>query len=67
MSLFWKQNDGHITSLMPNRRVIISERPYILGLQNMKTTCKKSWPVNLIPITVVLIIEMEMRCFNIEI
>ena len=29
MSLFWKQNDSHITSLMPNRRVIISKRPYI--------------------------------------
>ena len=24
MSLFWKQNGRHITSLMPNRRVIIS-------------------------------------------
>ena len=47
MSLFWKQTDHHITSLVPNRRVIISKRPYIslLGLQNMKTTCKKSWPV----------------------
>ena len=29
MSLFWKQNRRHITSLMPNRRVIISKRPYI--------------------------------------
>ena len=29
VSLFWKQNGRHITSLMPNRRVIISKRPYI--------------------------------------
>ena len=29
LALFWKQNGHHITSLMPNRRVIISKRPYI--------------------------------------
>ena len=29
VSLFWKQNGRHITSLMPIRRVIISKRPYI--------------------------------------
>ena len=29
VSLFWKQNGHHITSLMPNRRVIMSKRPYI--------------------------------------
>ena len=29
MSLFWKQNGCHITSLMPNRSFIISKRPYI--------------------------------------
>ena len=29
MSLFWKQNGRLIISLMANRRVIISKRPYI--------------------------------------
>ena len=29
VSLFWKQNDRHITSLIPNRKVIISKKPYI--------------------------------------
>ena len=43
-----KQSGRHITYLMSNR-VIVLKRPYIplsmlLGVQYVKTTCKKSWP-----------------------
>ena len=59
-----KENVHHISSLRSNKGYIKTPSPlsWVLGVDNMKTTCRKSWPANLWQVTNLTFDQ----CFNVK-